>query len=979
MIRTILTSFLLTLFLASPAQAADTVQARLEGRGEYSRLVFAWPAPVSYTVHQENGGGLLVAFGRPGTLESAIKSDLHVSAVISTPAANLTVKISAPPGGHFRDFAAGNRVIIDVYGAPGAVPTPAVAPVPITPPVNKETLKRPVTEKPAIKIASVTPKPAPVTTATVAPAKSEASAGTDVITLTSTERTGLAVFIRDGNLWIVLDRTALIPPAVSGPHAKQFAFRATALKNGVAFVTALPSRPDLDVNADGGGLIWHVTVGPQMKDRKPVVMRRDFSAGPTTIASASWAMAATAILDVPDPAIGATLKIATVANADQFTGPAIETTDFTALRSAAGVALQPKVDDLIVSKTPAGVVVTRPRGLNLLPQRDVNLRQMRADMVQDKTAALIGASDAAAGAVVAPLHRLFDFDRWSLGSLAAMTESQNSILANLKTKDTEGQAQDLLTLAKMNLGNDRGPEAIGYLDFAVDQLPALADAPEFKALYGVADALSGRYEDALAQLNSGDLKDYGEVDYWRAYALTWLEDWRQAYAAMPKDNSILLQYPKPLMHKVGLKLAEAALHAGDTRMAQTILDALAKDKKGTAQATLAALDYLDGELFRQKGDTGKTIALWTPLTTGDDHFYRAKSGLALTNLQLQKGDIKPAQGIDRLEGLRYVWRGDELEARINYLLGKLYLENKQYMKGFGILKDAAAMSPNADIGHEIESYMRDHYKNLLMNDTDISPVDAAEIYEEYPELQPQGDDGDKMAQRLAEKLVEADLLSRAGDLLQNQIDKRLTGANQARVATRLAAIDLLDHNPQKALSALDVAGKYYAAEADKNPEDKTNLRHVQLMLARALSQSGKTQDALDMLGKFPPDPDVNAARADIAWQAGLWDQAAAALQDMITDQAIDPAKALSQKQADLILNRAVALNLSGNHVALANLRTRFGGGMAKTSRAKLFDVVTAPRESPLLSDRQTLANIVSEADIFKDFLTSYQKSGDISP
>jgi hypothetical protein len=425
---------------------------------------------------------------------------------------------------------------------------------------------------------------------------------------------------------------------------------------------------------------------------------------------------------------------------------------------------------------------------------------------------------------------------------------------------------------------------------------------------------------------------------------------------------------------MGIKLAEVALHAGDVKTAGTILGVMEKNRSRFTSGTQAGMDYLEGEMHRQKGEPDKAKDLWTPLSTGKDHLYRAKAGLALTSLQLQKGEITPAQAIDRLEGLRYVWRGDELEARINYMLGKLYLEDKQYLKGFSILKDAAGMS-DGDIAAEINSFMKDSFKTLLMDDKTITPLDSALVYEEFPDLAPGGEDGDKLAQRLAERLVEADLLPRASILLQKQVDTRLHGADQARVAARLAAIYLLDKEPAKALPVLDIAQGFYEKQTDK--DSQTLLLRAQLMRARALSQLGRTPEALAMLAKFPPNAEVNSLRADIAWQAGLWDQAAVALNDMILDQGIDPAKPLTQKQADLILNRAVALNLSGNKVALANLHSRYQDAMNRTSRAKLFDVVARPRESALLSDKQTLDAIVSEVDIFKDFLDSY-RNDDIS-
>ena len=48
-----------------------------------------------------------------------------------------------------------------------------------------------------------------------------------------------------------------------------------------------------------------------------------------------------------------------------------------------------------------------------------------------------------------------------MGGLQALEENQRILLADMAAKDKNGRVQDLLTLAKMNLSNDRGQEAVG--------------------------------------------------------------------------------------------------------------------------------------------------------------------------------------------------------------------------------------------------------------------------------------------------------------------------------------------------------------------------------------------------------------------------------------------------------------------------------------------------------------------------------------
>jgi tetratricopeptide (TPR) repeat protein len=914
------------------------------------------------------------------------------------------------PNATYRDFMTGKRLIVDINNPPGAAPRaepkappPAKAaeakpkPAPVKPapakaaPV-KEAAKSEPQKVPPSKIAAPAAPAVPAAKvaepqevapvdvsnqppATPVPQLPPADAprlDAHVVNYTASETTGMAAFVRNDNLWLVFDHpTADIAPAIIGPQSGQFSpFRRIELKGGVAFISKMPPHNVLNLYGEGGGLVWRVVLTPNTRNQIPAEPQRipapDAAHGGMVIYPLQDA---THVLEAVDPDAGDRLEIVTVTSsgAGHFTGPAQSFVDFSVLKAPVGMAVRPLADDLSVKMTGQGIEISRPQGLAISTPRDIATRNMGNESNKAAVPELQATAEGAAG-----MRRIYDFDRWTMGGIQALRENQHILMSALSGKGVNEQVQDLLTLAKINIANDRGEEALGFLDFAAADLPAIIDSPEFLALRGAAYALEGKYEQAFNDFFNPSLKNYGELDYWRAYTLSGLEDWKQAQAMMPKDFAVILSYPQPLLIKIGPALAEIALHGGDTATAQSILGVIEKSRATLPPASVAQLDYLEGETARQKKQYETASAKWQPLVKGKDDLYRAKAGLAITLMQADTKKINIDEAIDRLEGLRYAWRGDELEARINYTLGKMYLQKGRHLKGFEILRDAASMSPDSDIGREITSYMSSAFTDLLMKDKNLSPLDAVTLYEEFQELTPGGDAGDKLGQRLAERLVEADLLDRAAQLLQHQVDFRLQGNEKARVALRLGVIDLLNKNPKAAMEAFARSYDIYK-DTLTGSERLMKLREIGLLHARALSQLNRTEDALDELGKLDPGPDVNRLRADIAWQAAKWQDAADALQDLITDQILDPAKPLTPQQADLILNRAVALNLAGNRVALANMRERYSDVMKKTERARLFDVVTRPRKTSLLADRETVQGLVNEVDLFKDFLEGYRK------
>ncbi len=1003
MIRHAVLTFLAFSLLCLPllALAQPPVAVRTGIHAEYTRAVFDWPKTVEYSVSQTSPEELVLSFNSDagltfGATENGANATILDIKQISGPGENLKVRFKIKPHSTYRHFLVGSRVVLDVFAPTGdakAAPksAPETADAKPAAPEKKPATSPKVTgpkvvagkEPPPLPPQLEPRKPPAVDAAPIEPKRvpsiieqAEPILDPHVITISATEAVGLAAFRRYDWLWLVVDRPNInVPPQIAGEEADRFGrFERIELQGGVAYRTKLPpGAEDMNIYGEGGGLVWRIVVTPNPRNVEPTEMKRSFTRGQTVRGGTlTWPfIRTTKALEVPDPSIGDVLKVVTVEQADQFAGPERDLVDLKVLESIVGLAFKPELDDIELELTGSGANVSRPGGLALSRVRDVSRRMIRQEV---QNVSMIDRPPE----TVKGIRRIFDFDRWMMGGIQALEENQRILLSNMAVKDKNGRVQDLLTLAKMNVSNDRGQEAIGFLSFAADELPDIADSPEFRALYGAAAALAGKFELAFRDLFHPTLENYNELDYWRAYTLAMLEDWQQAVETMPDDFTVLVGYPKPLLEKLGVELAEIALRSGDVQTAEGILAVLQKDRNTLKPWTRAAMDYLKGEAHRQSGEYENARKWWEPLITGKDDLYRVKAGLALTMLQQQQGNITTDQAIDRLEGLRYAWRGDELESRINLMLGRLYLEQDRYLKGFNILRDAASMSPDSDINKEITAFMQAEFRDLLLKDQDLSPFDAVEVYEAFRELTPPGDEGNKLVQKLAERLVEADLLGRAAEILKHQVDYRLQGEEKAGVSVRLGAILLLDKNAREAMKYLSIGRDLYAGLLS-GKERTAKLKEIDMLLARGLSQLNRTEEAIELLNGFDPDPDVNRLRADIAWQAGLWDDAAEALQDLILDQALDLNRPLTGEQADLILNRAVALNLSGNRVALTNMRRRYEDAMKKTQRARLFDVVTRPRKTSILADKETIEAIVKEVDMFDDFLRAYKQEPGSAP
>jgi len=1052
---------------STPSMAQDKVAVRTGANTGYERLVFQWAAKPEYSVSKE-GGRILVRFAKAGTLDTAgVAGNKNVQKIetLSKGTEPLQVAVTIPDGSRFRDFVVDNKLIIDVYDADGAAKTTA------KPVEEKVETAKAETAKEETPKGDFSVKPAePEEAVPVHPVEATKVAAPAIephtITLTSTTSTGMTVFTRNGWLWIVLDAMDLPnAPKLEGPQVSKFpAMEKIELQGGVAYRMDLPEGTH--VYGEGGGLSWKIVLTQTPKEVTPVL--------PSAVeAKLVWPLKEMRnVLTFADPVIGDKITVVTATNAAQFTGTGRSFVNLRTLDSAIGLAFVPKSDDVTAEKTLTDVKVGRPGGLALSDARDAASENIRKAMAEEKKPAaeepaktdeakpeekpgehadakpgedmkLTEAPPSAeeAKAEAAPVeekpvtaaskdelsqageakptgNNIYNFARWEMGGVPALEKNLHVMMVEISNKKEELRNEDILTMAKLNLANNRGAEALGLLRIAVLKVPELEDNAEFQALRGAALALSKKYDEAVIDYSRTDLKKYDDIKYWLAFTLGGLEDWKQAFAVMPKKFEPIAAYPREIKIPLILMFAEIALRGGDVPLANKILEILKPELPKLPLAYASSWNYLEGEAQRQANHPDKAIEYWSPLVkNGKDDLFRAKAGLSLTKLELDLKKIKADEAINRLEGLRYAWRGDELETLINYRLGQIYIDNKDYLKGLTVLRNAASLPSQPDMNKQVMDYMTSTFRQVFNNDRlkAISPLEAISLHEEFKDLLPPGEEGDRFVEKLAERLVEADLLGRAASLLEYQVNNRLQGDKKAEIAIRLAAIRLLDGNPDGALRSLEVAQDTLdkmngvvrapaeeakpedvkpeageaapAAAAEKKEEakaepakvepqkgDPEKQRQILLLKARALSMQKKTDEAMAILEGMRLDGDVNRLRTDIAWTAGRWEEAAMALNDLIVTEDVSAKRPLTDYQRDIILNRAIALNLSGNRVALANLRERYNAQMKDTAKGQMFEVVTRPRRPDMVGSREAIDSMMSEIDLFKGFLDSYAKT-----
>ena len=331
---------------------------------------------------------------------------------------------------------------------------------------------------------------------------------------------------------------------------------------------------------------------------------------------------------------------------------------------------------------------------------------------------------------------------------------------------------------------------------------------------------------------------------------------------------------------------------------------------------------------------------------------------------LAAGAISAPQAIEQFERLRFRWRGDGLELKTLRKLASLYFDHGQWRDGLRTLRIATQNFKEQDAARVAQDDMRGAFVNLFLKGgaDKMKPVDALALFYDNLDLTPIGPDGDEMIRRMSDRLVAVDLLAPAANLLAYQVDKRLDGVAKAQVATRLAAVYLMDHKPDKAVATIR------DSQISGLPDQEMHER--MLLEARAFAALKQWDNALDLIAVDQAD-DTKRLRADIYWEAGNWAIAGQKIEELLEPHASDPAP-LSDAERAQVLRAAVAYSLANDETSLARLREHFAPRMKGTPDANLFAVLSADIDQHGLAFRDAAAKIAS-VDTLEAFMKDFTK------
>jgi hypothetical protein len=979
------------------AQTAPSVAVRAGSHADYDRIVFDWPRDVAFHVAQD---------GNQATITFDANADIKFSRDVQTyltrargftahgdASGHTTVSFTIAPSAIIKSFTSSHSVVLDISGkaaeaataapqpAPPAATQPVTAPVltpppgmispaPIAaaPPLATGTITtdaasgkpQPLTQtaKPATatapvkpaQAAPVTPPPVQAAAATVPPKKMDTSslALSDTPTLVATldphTPTRVAIYQRAGVGYVIFERKlTLSPAALENGAPPQVDIQTIDLPKNSGY--RFPVPPNSQLLATLEGTAWKIYLSRQQED-VPVTT--------SLVAQPDFALGARFLLPLPDapspvtmtdPIVGDNLIIVPLGQSEAFSAER-HMLDFNILVAAQGLVIKPVTEKVIVRAVSDGIEITADGGLQLSNTHDTGASQQSASKAKAEASG----------------KSIFDFATWGGKADETFSRTRQRLQQTIVDVPEVERNRARLELARFYFANGNGDEAMSMLNFLASLVPDLRAHADFMSLLGASEILANRPEDGQRDLSLPALADQPEVELWQAVAYAEQRDWQNAEERFAIREPILTGYPEPFFSRFFVLAIESALAMDKDHEAADWLNFVSNAQH--SPSIDPALAYLRGALHAKAGRGAAAEDSWKEAAASRDQLYKVRAELALIDLGVSTASLTPAQAADRLEALRFAWRGDDLEVDILHRLGQFYIEAKNVKAGLNALSQAVTLYPTSPLTPKIRAEMGTTFHDVFLGDLGkkLSPLDALTLYQQYTDLMPAGKDGDAVMKNLSERLVAVDLLDQASSLLTELVKNRLQGSDKDTTALRLAGIRLLNHQPDQSIAALDMIA------TDTLPAEQQNQRI--LLHARALSELHREPEAIALL-KDNTTQGAMLLRADIAMHGQNWDDAAKTLMDLVGPP---PAtgKSLTADQAGWLLNAAIAYALGNDQTGLDKLAIDYSAPMVGTPQNDTFRMLTQPEKTGQLRDLAAAQAQITQVDMFQGFLNGYR-------
>lgn len=554
------------------------------------------------------------------------------------------------------------------------------------------------------------------------------------------------------------------------------------------------------------------------------------------------------IISFTDPEIGDVINVVPLSMAGNRIASQLDSIEFSLLKTIQGLAIVSYSDDVVIEKDNDFIKV-------------ISDTELLEDLSSKSNTFSMSVSS------FRKLPTILPYLDKKLNILNFNQQKSRLISEASFAKDKESSFNRNLELAKFFFIHELYQESLdalrvaknySYSDYQ-ESLPARFLTAVNYTLIGEHSAAKEEYDDLLAY---NDLKQIAEINVWNNYN-------EYALGGAPKNIGINSEFAKTLSLYSDDKYwplvfaeIELAITANDMKLVEKLFREI---REPSEEKYKNSLKFYKAEYYKKKKQFNLAKQYYKDLAQQDsDMFHRVRARFVLTKMGQEDGEISLQDAIESLEGLRYDWRGDQLEYEILMQLAIYYKTAKDIMNALRTYKYIQAAFNNKVSNFYITSEMASIFNDVFLPGglgEDMDDFTIVALFYEFKELNPIGEQGDNVIIEIAKRLVRLDLLDNAAELLRHQINYRLKGKKRVVNANNLAIILMMNKKPSEAILVLD--------DTDQDNFDFNMHEYRVRLRARALIDLGKYDEALSYLKNDKSD-EAKIYRKEAVFRAESW-------------------------------------------------------------------------------------------------------------
>lgn len=751
---------------------------------------------------------------------------------------------------------------------------------------------------------------------------------------------GLSIFNREQYIWLVFDQRQNVdinklsrtlkrfdPQILQIPHTKATVLRIKLNKKGV--------YPYVRKE----GLLWIVDFiegdgsDTKIKNIQTIVQYDSLKRAYVFIPTTDFAEP----ISVLDPEIGDILFVSPATEAGIGMHDAYNFIDFDFLKSAQGLAVSSKIDDLRFIKGNRGLSLKAvDRNLNISDNLEVLKRQQQLmSKNNDKETFTLSLPE---------------------GILAQdYNQALQAFLSDIRNTAPEHKDKARFELAKYYVAKGLGFEALGVIDKILKNDAPNLPKEKIYGIRGVANFLTKRYNQAIEDFSYGKLANNDNAIFWKSLSKLAINPQLNDNGVLMAFISVIKDYPQEIKDRIALIGAQSAINSRDDLSAQNFIDILKLSHKNTR--IKAHLHYLMAQNLYLQGYAQNAYKEFRLAIAADSQKYSSFARFDAALLGYKIKAIKITDAIAELEKVKLSWGEKSFKIKVLDSLSKLYIANKDYYSALKAMQNNLKLVDKAkktEITHDIITLFENIYIHNQADD--ISALKSLSLYDEFLPFIKKSKKYTEIVIKVSDRFVAVDLLSKAKKILEEEFKKPHVSKDQRyKIGTRLALIYIFEDSSKSAIAILE-ASEY------KTPQNNLDS-YRNVLMANAHKKLGHTNEALNILKDDFSKPAL-LLKSEIFWAGQRWFDLSENLKYLIEEPV--EGQTLDDAQTGYILDWLMALRKSGKDTVIVRARNKFAPFFKNNKYASTFDVLTSNLEYQKI-DTKEIANIINNMISYSDF------------